>query len=154
IIIEPSSYRNCDGSNAATCEINTDLFTTYRNPVPGAKCPGAAGCGIVVRQRPGVPFFNSATRRFNANIHYEGTELALRDIEVTDFVVPTETLVQSAMVCPNSRPIFRGMVNGLPQCDPLPAQCGPRQWMTSVNPQTLVPTCASYPESITCPTGQ
>lgn len=114
-----------------------------------------------------TPAFEPTQNRFTARIQFQVVnasqkrfQIAPRDINI---VIPSELLQPVTFRCPTARPVFAGFYdkteNGHKKGEAIckafsTATCGPGQFMSSINPATLEPTCAPAGGSVSCAADQ
>lgn len=165
VLLSPTSYANCSSSETVSvrdsCQLKTNLVTDLTLVIPEAKCPAKKpSCGILVQLK--APFQNNLVisgqtyTRAQVNIAYEGTDLALKSLDVV-VDVPADILQSSGVYkCPPAKPKFKGFnPNGSMNCEALSAQLGVNKYVIGVDPNGLATTAGSLPTSdLSCSSGQ
>lgn len=157
----PASYTCVYGTGAAyaagyRCDVNVDVFSKLKAEVDDG----------VVNIDP-ASLTVDASRFFHGNIRFEPNNLAdprvqiaIREVEVE---VPSEVLQSVNFQCPPDRPLFAGYSDGTGGngpagaaiCHALPTnECAAGEFISSIDPVTLVPTCSRAGSAVSCPTDQ
>jgi hypothetical protein len=156
-----SSY-NCQGHGMQmTCQIKNEIFNSLQKSVAGAMCPQQRSgtiCGIRVTPQPQKPYFDPATRIFSARIIYEGSEVAMKPIDI-QVPISDDTFHSGPFLCPSEQPLFAGYdSSGEAICRPVSDTCyetmnldSPGVYISSLDAGSLRPHCKAL--SLSAPVG-
>jgi hypothetical protein len=162
-LLTPGNYPNCTtgrvGCDSGFVTVIGKIQSLTRT-IAGAVCPASKpACGILVTVKSFPPIAvvaGQTVSRAQVNIHYEGSEMALHDIDVT-MDVPADIMQSSGVYkCPTSNPKFNGFLpNGAMDCQPLPARLGMNDFVDTIDLEKVVTVKSPLPNTyVKCPTDQ
>ncbi|MEY4617009.1 MAG: hypothetical protein RJB66_1969 [Pseudomonadota bacterium] len=142
----PLTY-TCTKNAGFGCTLNSQVVNTFQGPIiqtPGA-CDNRPNCGIVVSN---MKFEAANGGVFSADIKLMNATFTLENIKVSE-QVNADSMNQNpdCTAVSTYSPILMGLdaQTGVPICRGVNPTCAPNQYIESIDPVTMSPTCADLP---------
>ncbi|MGZ5278805.1 MAG: type IV pilus modification PilV family protein [Pseudobdellovibrionaceae bacterium] len=157
-LLKPTTYTNCTGATGRTsCNFDPLKITSLSRVMGDVPCPLEKPlCGIEVAVQSfdkalviGADTFTRAVVR----VRYEGTDMAMDDIDIV-MDVPADILQSTGIYqCPASAPKFDGLgADGRINCSALPPRVAGNLFVNEINVNNLTIDADPLPSPVDCGT--
>jgi len=157
-LLKPTTYANCTGATGRTsCDFLDTKITSLSRIMGDVPCPATKpACGIEVS----VQSFDKALgpdslTRAVVRVRYEGTDMALDDIDIV-MDIPADILQSTGIYqCPPGMPKFDGIsADGRVLCSALPNRVAGNFFINQIDMNTLAIDAKPLPAVVDCGVSQ